>query len=98
MFQTSPDFKGIKTCLSTASCNSFGFKPALISKGLRPEYGSNIFGERCFKPALISKGLRRAGVGRFASTLAFQTSPDFKGIKTHPVLLYRQNGKVSNQP
>ena len=57
------------------------FKPALISKGLRPNWRRvSPFG-RCFKPALISKGLRRKQCC-VSHVMRFQTSPDFKGIKT----------------
>ena len=57
--QASPDFKGIKTPTRLACFSpGFGFKPALISKGLRRVSRSNSGSYKCFKPALISKGLR----------------------------------------
>ena len=58
------------------------FKPALISKGLRPVRGGGVYKVTRFKPALISKGLRRCPNCGFHKPLTFQTSPDFKGIKT----------------
>ena len=58
MLQASPDFKGIKTVGPGEVGPGEGFKPALISKGLRLDGGINLAGECGFKPALISKGLR----------------------------------------
>ena len=58
------------------------FKPALISKGLRLPVGKRNLCDPGFKPALISKGLRHRENFAFALANKFQTSPDFKGIKT----------------
>ena len=61
---------------------SFGFKPALISKGLRPRPAVNPAVPLGFKPALISKGLRLDLHLRIQQIVLLQASPDFKGIKT----------------
>ena len=58
------------------------FKPALISKVLRLHVGQAGFEILRFKPALISKGLRLPKIGSKSGINPFQTSPDFKGIKT----------------
>ena len=81
--QASPDFKGIKTAPVEKLRIARRFKPALISKGLRPSCPP--FHRRWgFKPALISKGLRRIYHNRNFPTIRLQASPDFKGIKTQP--------------
>ena len=81
LFQACPDFKGIKTLTSDSYDDLFGFKLALISKGLRPWTWCSSAMSNCFKLALISKGLRR--VPRMVYRLKlFQACPDFKGIKT----------------
>ena len=81
-FQTSPDFKGIKTFFAGVPFRLFSFKPALISKGLRPALIAAARFSVGFKPALISKGLRLADQPDVDFFQVFQTSPDFKGIKT----------------
>ena len=92
-FQTSPDFKGIKTTdYRQASAQFQGFKPALISKGLRPEVTGGFLQHITFQTSPDFKGIKTQC---FNSSInqPFQTSPDFKGIKTlttrttsHPAL------------
>ena len=48
LFQTSPDFKGIKTHIKPMFGGKVSFKPALISKGLRP------FKSFHFRPPIVS--------------------------------------------
>ena len=98
-FQTSPDFKGIKTALRLFQyLLPFRFKPALISKGLRRASFYRFRSNARFKPALISKGLRPK-CPKFPRALAgFQTSPDFKGIKTPEYWRFSAPTNVSNQP
>ena len=57
--QASPEFKGIKTSSAIEKRLHFGgFKPALNSKGLRPQAAAATKARVRFKPALNSKGLR----------------------------------------
>ncbi len=60
-----------------------GFKPALISKGLRLGWDIKLPNTFGFKPALISKGLRQETGCDAGVRGVLQASPDFKGIKTH---------------
>ena len=83
MFQATPDFKGIKTKSSSLATHSFmGFRPPLISKGLRLRGAGKPGRNSGFRPPLISKGLRQIHRSAFAYARWFQATPDFKGIKT----------------
>ena len=58
-FQAFPDFKGIKTQFAWKPKLLKGFRPSLISKGLRHRFDFKIFHDDLFQAALISKGLKR---------------------------------------
>ncbi len=80
--QASPDFEGIKTCHEAGARRCHGFKPALISKGLRRG------GSWCFLlGALLQaspdfKGIKTSITEHLRDAGKLQASPDFKGIKT----------------
>ena len=61
-----------------------GFKPALISKGLRRFTGLGLDEAMMFQTSPDFKGIKTAAARSSIACSRFQTSPDFKGIKTHP--------------
>ena len=95
--QASPDFKGIKTRRAPKRHTAKRFKPALISKGLRPLYGVDArVGGLQASPDF--KGIKTAGVACFPNSITLQASPDFKGIKTRQECLCGQSFLASSQP
>ena len=87
-FQTSPDFKGIKTPFGAIRGRHYrSFKPALISKGLRRlSLVLHVFRRR-FQTSPDFKGIKTDLWSVYERFAEFQTSPDFKGIKTPRVAL-----------
>ena len=81
--QASPDFKGIKTGQLARATVEQSFKPALISKGLRPKRLYDFDSLSVLQASPDFKGIKTRSSGA-SSVTRLQASPDFKGIKTHP--------------
>ncbi len=97
-FQATPDFKGIKTgAVGFNRSPPSGFRPPLISKGLRLRLFFPIDFSHGFRPPLISKGLRQRW--RYhRRCFGFQATPDFKGIKTTVRSRHAHVHAVSGRP
>ena len=78
--QASPDFKGIKTWRPWRACWQRCFKPALISKGLRPA-GKLIVDAISLQASPDFKGIKTCSHNSILNSLCFKPALISKGLR-----------------